>query len=126
MSAMCIFSRTSSICSSSFCWDCVRGFLTAMQRLADRPEKDRLVRFADVATGNSFIDGFPQALVVGCGADTIFSGADFLFCIVFGVEFLAVGFACLVLTSIGSSVVVVCGIDVFSEKGRFPLPVRSV
>ena len=72
------------------------------------------VRFADVATGNSFIDGtngFVQSLVVCCGEDTTFTGSDFLFCIVFGIEFLAVGFGCLVLTFIGSSMVVVCGVD---------------
>ena len=64
--------------------------------------------------------GFVQALVVCCGADTTFTGSDFLFCIVFGIEFLAVSFgSCLVLTFIGSSMVVVCGVDDYSEKGRF-------
>ena len=37
----------------------------------------------------------------------------------FGIEFLAVGLGCLLLTFIGSSMVVVCGVDGRSEKGRF-------
>ena len=58
-------------------------------------ERERFVWFADLATGNSFIDGtngFVHALVVCCGAGTIFAGSAFLFCIVFGIEFLAVGY----------------------------------
>ena len=91
--AMCIVSSTSSLCSSSVC--CVSGLLTCWNWLADGPEREPFVQFADVATGNSFIDGtkgFVQALVVCCGADTTFTGSDFLFCTVFDIEFLAVGF----------------------------------
>ena len=83
--------------------------------MADCPERDRFVRFSYVANGNSIIDGrkgFVQALVVCCGADITFTGSDFLFCIVFGIEFLAVCVGCLVLTFIGSSMVVVCGVYV--------------
>ena len=87
-------------------------------------ERDRFLRFADVDKGNFFIDGtngFVHALVVCCGAGTTFAGSDFLFCIVFGIEFLAVGFDCFVLTSIVCSMAagVVMGIDGLSEKGRF-------
>ena len=87
-------------------------------------ERDRFVRFADVAIGNSFIDGthgFVHALVVCCGAGTTFAGSDFLLCIVFGIEFLAVGFDCFVLTSIVCLMVVgvVMGIDGLHETGRF-------
>ena len=50
-----------------------------------------------------------------------FAGSDFLFCIVFGIEFLDVGFDCFVLTSIVSLMVVgvVMGIDGLHERGRF-------
>ena len=87
-------------------------------------ERDHFVRFADVATGNTLIDGmngFVHALVVCCGAGTTFSGSEFLFCIVYGIEFLAVGFDCFVLNSIGCSMVagVVMGFDGLHEKGRF-------
>ena len=73
-------------------------------------EIDRFVRFADVAT-----------LVVCCGAGTTFAGSEFMFCIVFGIEFLAVCFDCFVLTSIVCLVVVdvVMGIDGLHETGRF-------
>ena len=67
-------------------------------------ERDRFVRFPDVATENSLFDctnGFVHALVVCCGAGTTFAGSEFLFCVVFGIEFLAVGFDCFVRTSIG-------------------------
>ena len=97
--------------------------------MADGPDRDRFVRFADVANGNSIIDGtksFVQALVICYGADTTFTGSDFLFCIVFGIEFLAVCVGCLVRTFIGSSMVVVCGVDECSEKGIFSLLVWSV
>ena len=40
-----------------------------------------------------------------------------MFCPTFGTEFLAVG--CLVLTSFGALLVVVCGVDDVLEKGRF-------
>ena len=43
------------------------------------------------------------------GVDT--TSSDFLLCIVFGIEFLAVCFGCLALTFIGSSMVVLCGVD---------------
>ena len=69
------------------------------------PEGGRFVRFGDVANGNSIIDGtkgFVQALVVCCVADTTFTGSGVLFCLVFGIEFLAVCFGCFVLTSIVS------------------------
>ena len=57
-----------------------------------------------------------------------FTGSDFLFCIVFGIELLAVGFGCLVLTFIGSLMVVLkraafhflygqCGLCVFQWNG---------
>ena len=62
-------------------------------------ERDRFVLFADVATGNSFIDGtngFVHALMVCCRAGTTFDGSDFLFCIVLGIEFHAVDFDCFV------------------------------
>ena len=86
-------------------------------------ERDRFVRFADVATRNSFIDGtngFVYALVVCCGAGTTVAGSDFLFCIVFGIEFLADGFDCFVLTSIVCLMVVgvVMGINGLHETGR--------
>ena len=87
-------------------------------------ERDRCVRFADIATGNSFIDGtngFVHVLVVCCGAGTTFAGSNFLFCIAFGIEFIAVGFDCFVITSIVCSMVagVVMGIDGLHEKDRF-------
>ena len=87
-------------------------------------ERDRFVQFADVATGNSFIDGtngFVHALVVCCGVGTTFAGSDFPFCIVFGIEVLAVGFDCFVLTSIVCLMVVglVMGFDGLHETGRF-------
>ena len=86
-------------------------------------ERDRFVRFTDVPTGNSFIDGtngFVHALVVCCGTGTTFTDSDFLFCIVFAIEFLAVGFDCFLLTYIVCSIVVgvVMGIDGLHEKGR--------
>ena len=99
----------------------VCGLLLGWYCLADGPENVHFVRFADVATGNSFIDdtnGFVHALVVCCGPVTTFAGSKFLFCIAFGTEFLAVG--CLVLNSIGTLLVVVCGVDGVFEKGRFP------
>ena len=57
--AMCIVSSTSSISSSKFCWCYVCGLLLGWNWLGNGPVsvKDRFVRFADVATGNSFIDG---------------------------------------------------------------------
>ena len=87
-------------------------------------ERDRFVRFADVYTVNSFIDGmigFVHALVVYCWESTTFAGSVFLFCIVFGTEFLAVGCDCFVLTSIVCLMVVgvVMGIDGLHETGRF-------
>ena len=83
-------------------------------------ERDCFVRFDDVATGNFLIDGtnyFFRALVF-CGAPTTFAGFDFLFCIVFGIESLAVAF---VLTAIGClmGADVVIGINCLHEKGRF-------
>ena len=83
---------------------------------------DHFFRFAGIATGNSFIDGtkgFVQALVVCCGAVTNLAGSDCQFCIVFGIEFLAVGIGCFLLTSIGCSMVsgVVMGIDGWPAKG---------
>ena len=93
--------------------------------MADWPENDPFARFADVATGNSFIDGtndFVHALVICGGPVTTFSVSDFLFCTVFGTEFLAVG--SLVLTSFGALLVVFCRVDGGIKKGRFPLPVR--
>ena len=59
--------------------------------------------------------------MVCCGAGTTFAGSDFLFYIVYGIEFLAVGFVCLILTPIGSSMVagVVVGIDGGPEKCGF-------
>ena len=93
--------------------------------LSDCPQNGRFVRFADVATGNSFIDGtngFVHALVIWCGPVTTFSVSDFLFFIAFVTEFLAVG--CLVLTSFGALLVVACGVDGVLEKDRFPPPVR--
>ena len=87
-------------------------------------EWDRFVRFADVATGHSFIDGtngFVHALVVCCGAGITFAGSDFLFCFVIGMEFLAVGFDCFVLTSIVCLMVVgvVMGVVDLHETDRF-------
>ena len=84
----------------------------------DWPENGCFVRFPDVATRNSFIDGihgFVHALVICSGPVTTVS--DFLFCTAFGTEFLAVG--CLVLHSFGALLVVVCGVDCFLEKGSF-------
>ena len=85
-------------------------------------ERDRFVLFADVATGNSFIDctnGFVNLLVVCCGVGTTVTGSDFLFCIVFGIEFLVVGFDCVVFTCICLMVAgVVMGIDGWHERGR--------
>ena len=89
--------------------------------MVDGPKNVHFVRFADVATGNVFIDdtnGFVHALVVCCGPVTTFSGSEFLFCIAFGTEFLAVG--CLVLNSIGTLLVVVCGVDGVFVKVRYP------
>ena len=57
--------------------------------------------------------------MVYCGADTIFTGSDFCSALFFCIEFLAVYFGCLVLTFIGSSMVVVCGVDDRSEKSCF-------
>ena len=121
LSVMCIVSSTSSICSSSVSWCCICGLLIGWHLLAKR---DSFVLFADVATGKSSINGtngFVHALVVCCGAGTIYTFSDFLFCTVFGIEFLAVGFDCFVLTSIGFSMVagVVMGIDGWHEKGQF-------
>ena len=87
-------------------------------------ERDRFVQFVDITTGNSFIDGtkgFVHALVVCCGARTTVAGSDFLFCNVFGIEFLAVGLEFFVLTSIVCLMVVgvVMGIDGLHETGRF-------
>ena len=85
--------------------------------MADGPENVHCVRFADIATGNAFIDdtnGFVHTLMVCCSPVTTFAGSEFLFCIYFGTEFLAV--VCLVPNSIGLLLVVVCGV----EKGRFP------
>ena len=86
----------------------------------DWPKNDRFVRFADVTTGNSLIDGtngFVHALVICCNPVTSFAISDFLFCTVFGTEFLAVG--CLIFTSYGALLVVACGADGVLEKGRF-------
>ena len=62
-------------------------------------------------------------LVVCCGAGTTFPGSDFRFCIVLGIEFLAVGFDCFVLTSIVCMMDVVMdvvmGIDGLHETGSF-------
>ena len=88
--------------------------------MADGPENIHFVRFADVATGNSFIDdtnGFVRALVVCCGPVNTFAGSEFLFCIAFCTEFLA--FGCLVLNYIDTLLVVVCGVDGVFEKGHF-------
>ena len=98
LSANCIVSSTSSICSSLCCWclvciGCIVCICCCW--LADCPESGRFVRFADVANGKSIVDGtngFVQALVVGCGADTTFTGSGFLFCLDFGIEFLVVCF----------------------------------
>ena len=118
--AMCIVSSSSSICSSSVCWCCVCGLLIGWHWL---DERHRFVLFADVAIGNSFIDGtngFVHALVVCCGAGTIFAGSDFLFCMVFGIEFLAVGFDCFVHAFIVCLMAagVVMGIYGWHERGR--------
>ena len=56
--------------------------------------------------------------MVCCGADTTFTGFEFLFGIVFGIEFLDHGVGCLALTFIGSSMVVVCVVDGGPRKGR--------
>ena len=88
--------------------------------MANGPENGRFVRFADVATENSFIDGTNgcvHAFVICCGPVTTFTVSDFLFCTAFGTEFLAVG--CLGLTSFGAVLVVACGGDGVLEKGRF-------
>ena len=62
--------------------------------------------------------------MVCCGAGITFAGSDFLFCIGFGSEFLAVGFGCLVLTSIGCSMLV--GIDGDLKKALSLFPIRSM
>ena len=80
--------------------------------MADWPENGRFVRFADVVTGISFIDGthgFVHAFVICCGLVTTFTVSDFLFYTAFGTEFLAVGY--LVLTSFGTLLVVVGGVN---------------
>ena len=93
---------------------------------------DRFVLFADVPTGKSFIDGkngFFHALVVCCGEGTTFAGSNFLFCIVVGIEFLAIGFDCFVLTFIVCLMVagVVMEIDCCCMKRAVsPLSVRSM
>ena len=104
-----------------FCCFCFCDLLIGWNLLSER---DRFVRFADVATGKSFIDctnGFVHALMVCCGAGPIFAGSDFLFCIVFGIQFLAVVFDCFALASIGCSMFagVVMGIDSWLENCRF-------
>ena len=74
VSAICIVSSTSYNCSSSFCWCFACSLPTGWYCLADGPDKRD--RFADVATGNSIIDGtkgFVQALVV------CYTGSGFLF-----------------------------------------------
>ena len=80
--------------------------------------------FADVVIGNSFIDGTKGFVQVFGG---MLWGGYYLYRFrlpvlhsIFGIEFLAVGFGCLVLTSIGTSQVVVCRVDGDHEKGRFP------
>ena len=81
LSAICIVSSTSSICSS-FCCCFVCILLTGRGCLSCGPEKDRFVRLAAVASGNSIIDGtkgFVQALGICCGAETTFTGSGFLF-----------------------------------------------
>ena len=121
LSAICIVSSTSSICSS-FCCCFVCILLTGRGCLSCGPEKDRFVRLAAVASGNSIIDGtkgFVQALGICCGAETTFTGSGFLFWLVFGTESLAVCLGRLVLTSIGSSTFAHCGVDDGPEKGRF-------
>ena len=93
--------------------------------MADGPENGRFVRFTNVATGNSFIDGtngFAQALVICCGPVTTFAGSDFLFCTAFGTEFLAVG--SLVLTSFCTLLVVARGIYGSLKRAVLPLPLR--
>ena len=88
--------------------------------MVDGPKNVNFVRFADVATRNVFFDdtnGFVHALVVCCDPVTTFAGSKFLFCIAFGTEFLAVG--CLVLNSIGTLLVVVCGVDGVFVKVRY-------
>ena len=95
LSAIYIVSSTSSIYSSSCCWCLVCIGCICCCCLADCPESSRFVRFADVANGKSIVDGtngFVQALVVGCGADTNFTGSGFLFCLDLGIEFLVVCF----------------------------------
>ena len=127
LSEMCIVSNTSSICSSSVYWGCVCGLLIGWHLLTER---DRFVRFADVAIGrNSFIDGtngFVHALVVCCGAGTTFAGSGFLFCIVLGVKFLAVGFDCLYLLPLFARWLRVWlwELMVSMKKTVSPLPVR--
>ena len=54
VSAMFIVSSTSSIYLSLFCWCCVCGLLLGWYWLTDGPKNGRFVRFADVATGNSW------------------------------------------------------------------------
>ena len=125
VSAMCIVSSILSNCSSSVCSCGVCGLLIGWHWFAGR---DRFVRFTDVATGKSCIDGtngFVYTLVVCCETGTTFAGFDFLLCIVYGVAILAVGF---VLTSSGCSMVagVVMGINVFLKRVVSPLPVRSM
>ena len=94
-------------------------------------ERDSIVQFADVDTGNSFIDGtngFVRALVVCCGAGTTFAGSDFLFCIV------------LVLSSLLLALIVLYLLPLFvwwlwmwllelmvcMKQAVSPLPVRSM
>ena len=91
--------------------------------MADCPENGCFVRFADVATGNSFIDG-TNGFVNPCIGDllwrlplTTLAVSDFLCYTDFGTEFLAVG--CLVLTSFGALLVVASGVVGVHEKGRF-------
>ena len=66
--------------------------------------------------------------MVCCGAGTTFASSDFLFCIVFGIEFLAVGFDCFVLTSIVCSMVagMVMGIDGYMKRAVSPIYVWSM
>ena len=81
--------------------------------ISHSPENGRFVWFADVAPGNSFIDGtndFVHAFVICCAPVTTFSVSDLMFCTAFDTEFLAVG--CLVLTSFGALLVVSCRVDV--------------
>ena len=83
VSAMFIVSSTSSICFFLVC--CVCSMLNGWNLLADGPERDRFARFADVATGNSFMGGM-KGFVPGIGrllwGGYTFTVSNFLFCII--------------------------------------------